>query len=992
MRLKVLLAVACVLVTIQIAVAQVPIGTISGRVLDQSGQAVPGVTVTATSPALQGARDAVTTAAGDYLLPLLPPGAYTVRYELTGFETVTRMIAVAATQAVPMDVALAVARVGEAVTVTAEASPFVQTAQVATNINQDLAATLPTSRSMVASVLLAPNVKASGPGGTQGADGALAISGAMSFDSIYMINGVAVTENLRGQPFNLFIEDALQETTVATAGVSAEYGRFGGGIVNAITKSGGNRFSGSFRDSFNNDSWRTTTPFKETRLDKTIPTYEYTLGGPVARDRIWFFTAGRIRNSEDARQTFVTNISYPRRNEEKRFEGKITSSLTPNHSVRGSYLKITQLVVNNIFQNGMDLRSLFNQGQPQDLLSLNYNGIFGRSLTIEGQYSSRHFAISGAGAPSTDLVEGTLLVDRSRGSAFRYWAPTFCAVCGDEHRDNTEALAKATYFLSSDRLGTHTIVFGYDGYNDHRFANNHQSGSDFRILGTSTIVDGATIYPVFNGTNNSTIVQWNPIAMSSNGTDLLTHSVFVNDSWRAGSRVTLNLGLRFDRNAGEDAANNQTSTSSAFSPRLGVVWDPRGDQKWAITSSFARYVSALNSAIAENSPAGNPATYTWFYQGPSVNVDTSGPLVGPEAAIKQVFDWLDANGGTSRTFTTADVPGVNTFVDTTLESPSSYEYAAGVSRSFSRGSVRADYVFRDFKDFYATRTDLTSGRVTNSLGVDFDVNLIGNSDLLTRRYQGVTAQGVYRLGDSAELGSSYTLSRLWGNFDGETSASGPVTAGLLSYPEYRETSWNQPTGDLFGDQRHRGRAWGIYRVPMAEPHGSADLGLLFTAASGVPLGGAGLAVGQIDPRPYVVNPGYAKPLGTATTIDDFFFPRDRFRTEAQYRTDVSMNYSFRFAGGVQAFFHGDVLNIFNQFQLCGCGGTVFDNGGGSDVRNISTNVLTASTTASLQPFNPFTTAPVEGVNYQRASNFGQATNRFAYTSPRTFRFNIGVRF
>jgi hypothetical protein len=338
------------------------------------------------------------------------------------------------------------------------------------------------------------------------------------------------------------------------------------------------------------------------------------------------------------------------------------------------------------------------------------------------------------------------------------------------------------------------------------------------------------------------------------------------------------------------------------------------------------------------------------------------------------------------------VPGVNTFVDKTLESPSSYEYAAGVSRSFPRGSVRVDYVFRDFKNFYVTRTDLTTGRVTNSLGVDFDVNLVGNSDLLKRRYQGATAQATYRPGDSVELGSSYTLSRLWGNFDGETSASGPVTAGLLSYPEYREASWNQPTGNLFGDQRHRGRAWGIYRVPLAERHGSVDLGLLFTAASGVPLGGAGLGVGQIDPRPYVVNPGYAKPLGTATTIDYFFFPRDQFRTEAQYRTDFSMNYSFRVAGSLQAFFHGDVLNIFNQFQLCGCGGTVFDNGGGSDVRNIGTNVLTASTTASLQPFNPFTTAPVEGVNYQKAANFGQATNRFAYTSPRTFRFNIGVRF
>ena len=78
----------------------------------------------------------------------------------------------------------------------------------------------------------------------------------MSFESLYLVNGVNVNENLRGQANNLYIEDAVQETMVATDGISAEYGRFSGGVVNVITKSGGNRFSGSFRDSLYNDDWR----------------------------------------------------------------------------------------------------------------------------------------------------------------------------------------------------------------------------------------------------------------------------------------------------------------------------------------------------------------------------------------------------------------------------------------------------------------------------------------------------------------------------------------------------------------------------------------------------------------------------------------------------------------------------------------------------------------------------------------------------------------
>jgi hypothetical protein len=996
-----LLIAAFVLSVAGTAYGQVPTGTISGRVTDQAGLAVPGATVTATSPNLQGERTVVTSEFGDYAMPLLPPGDYTVTFVLSGFQNVMRTVAVAPTQVVSLDVALAIGGLTESVTVTGNASPFVETATVATSVRQELLETLPTSRTLGAAIIMAPNVKASGPGGQSGADGSFTISGAMAFDSLFMLNGVAITENLRGQPFTLFVEDAIQETTIATGGISAEYGRFGGGMVNAVTKSGGNSFSGSYRQSFNNDNWRTLTPFTgDTKLDKVIPTYEYTVGGPVFRDQLWFFTAGRLQNQEDSRTTIGTVLPYTRTNDEKRFEGKLTYALGNSQTVRGSYMKIKQQVLNNNFQNPLDLRSLYDQGQPQDLLSLNYNGILGSALSIEGQYSSRHFSITGAGAPSTDLIEGTLLVDRSRGgTGFRYWSPTFCGVCDDEQRDNTELLAKATYFASTSRYGAHSLVFGYDTYNDHRFANNHQSGSDYRILGTSTIIQGDTVYPVFLS-DDSTTIQWNPIALSSQGTDLRTHSVFINDAWRWNDGVSLNLGLRYDRNQGEDAAGTTVSNASNWSPRLGITWDPLRDGRWIVSGSFARYVSGLNTSIGENSPAGNPAEYTWLYRGPAINANPAGPLVTPDVALRTLFDWFFANGGTDRPFNTADVPGVNTFINGSLKSPNSLEYSAGVSRTLgARGSLRFDYTFRDYHDFYVQRTDLTTGTVTNELGRVFDVNLIENSDDLTRRYQSGAVQATFRLASSVDVGGNYTLSRLWGDFDGENPASGPLTSRLFQYPEYREARWNLPEGNLAGDQRHRARLWGTYRVPMSEAAGSLDLSLLYSTASGVPfgLGGAtatapGTAIGQIDPRPYVVNPGYANPLSSSATLEYFFFPRDEFRTETQHRTDLSINYRHRIISTAEVFFRGEVLNLFNQFQLCGCGGTVFNNGGGSDIRTINTSVLTRSNTAALQPFNPFTETPVEGVHWALGPTFGQASSRFAYTTPRTFRFSVGARF
>jgi hypothetical protein len=87
-----------------------------------------------------------------------------------------------------------------------------------------------------------------------------------------------------------------------------------------------------------------------------------------------------------------------------------------------------------------------------------------------------------------------------------------------------------------------------------------------------------------------------------------------------------------------------------------------------------------------------------------------------------------------------------------------------------------------------------------------------------------------------------------------------------------------------------------------------------------------------------------------------------------------------------------VLNVFNVFQLCGCGNTVFANGGATSLARINQGVLTAANSPALQRFNPFTDTPVEGVNWAKGSAFGGQVNQFSWTTPRTFRFSVGVRF
>ena len=600
------------------ASAQTTTGTISGRIVDSQGLALPGVTVTVVGPNLQGTLSVVSTGNGDYIVPRVPPGAYTVTFELSGFERQQKPVSVALSQALSLNAALGPASLTESVTVRPGAGEVqTHTPEVATNFKQELMSTLPTTRDINAVILKAPGVHPSGP------NGSYSIAGSMSFESLYLVNGVNVNENLRGQANNLYIEDAVQETMVATDGISAEYGRFAGGVVNVITKSGGNRFSGSFRDSLYNDDWRAKVtgndghPFtSDTKVDRVISQYEYVLGGPIQRDRLWFFNAGRFRTAPVGRNTVAPlSTPYTFQDESQRYEGKLTYSATPNHRFDGTYTKVNQTEGNGTFSTAtsMDLRSLYTRELPQNLFTVGYSGVLSPSLFVEGRYSVRRFSFIGSGATSTDIIDGTLLIDTARGN-LRYWSPTFCGVCDPEKRDNEEVFVKGTYVLSTRASGSHTMHFGYDTFNDQRFANNHQSGSDYRILGTTTIIRGTEIYPRW--LPGSTTIQWNPIAEGSQGTNFRTNALFINDNWRWTDRVTVNLGLRWDKNQGKDSAGRTVADDSAFSPRLGVVWDPTGKGLWAITGSFSKYVAGLNNSIADSSSAaGNPATIQFTYQG-----------------------------------------------------------------------------------------------------------------------------------------------------------------------------------------------------------------------------------------------------------------------------------------------------------------------------------------------------------------------------------------
>ncbi len=459
----------------------IPTGTLSGNVGDETGLGLPGASVTATSPALQGSRTAVTNVNGDWVMPSLPPGEYTVTITLSGFQTVTRTPKLSTGQEVKENVKLSLAGVETTVMVAAHSEAVSQTSQTTTTYSTDLLSKLPVGRALLNSVYLTPGVNQNGP------NGAVTINGGSAYDSVFTVNGVNVQDNIRGTPGNLFIEDAIQETSTMTSAVSAEYGRFTGGVVNAVTKRGGNAFSGSFRMTETNDNTKAETPIHTTYVDKWVPVYEGTLGGPIWKDTIWFFGAVRYNKQQTSVSTVALTPGAPTESipttiQNDRYEGKLTISPFPNHTLTGSYLWTTVHQTNYTYPfpivDASNPDFLYNRQTPSDLLAFNYNGVITSDFFLEGGYSKKTFTFQNSGGLDRTLAQGTaiLLQDPPNG---QMWSPLFCGSCDPEHRDNESFSAKGTYFLSAQSMGTHNISFGYQNYAQTRKANNYQSGSNW---------------------------------------------------------------------------------------------------------------------------------------------------------------------------------------------------------------------------------------------------------------------------------------------------------------------------------------------------------------------------------------------------------------------------------------------------------------------------------------------------------------------------------
>jgi hypothetical protein len=931
-------------------------GMLAGTARDAAGLVLPGVTVTVASPALQGERTTITDENGHYVLRGLPPGPYTVTFTLQGFSTTTLRARVDLGQQADLDAQLAIASVAETVNVVGEKSTVLASPQGGANYKAAEIDALATPRTLSGIAELAPGVTDNTPN-----TGQVTISGGFAYDNVFLVDGVDVNDNIFGDPDNLFIEDAIEETQVLTSGISAEYGRFTGGVVNAITKKGGDVFSGSFRANLTNPSWTDETPFEEEqgtqRPSDPSQNFEATFGGPILKSRVWFFAAGRYQDASESVALDHSAVQVTEKTTNKRIEGKVTGTLVPNQTVQVSYLNNTSDLTQRSFEFDMDPRSLVTPRTPNSLFVSSYRGGFGSRTFVEGQFSRKLYKVEGQGGTSSAITDSPFISLTPFGL---YNAPYFDAT-DPEDRNNWQVTGSASYFLSSGRAGSHDLKVGVEMFESTNTGGNSQSSTDYAFWtdaatdanGTLIVGPDGRFVPVF--TPGVTFVN-NWQATRGAKLDIRTTSLYVHDRWAFSRHWSFDAGLRYERVRSEASGGIVGIDTDTVVPRLAATFDPTGNGDWVLQATYGHYAGKYSEAqFSANTTVGNPDLVQLLYVGPQ------GEGVGFAPGFDLANNYLAVDGRFNAT---------NVSFEDSLSSAVSREFSASVGRKLGdTGSAKLSFVRRKLTGIVEDFIDLSTG----SSSVERDGVVYGpfvnsvyrNTDEATRDYQALVLQGNYRVTSRWSLNGHWTLQlKNEGNFEGEATNQPAISSELGDYPEIYDAARHFPTGRLSSFQRNKVRFWTVYSLGLGG-FGTADASLLYRYDSPLHYSLATAGDDEITDIQRELGAAYAN-LPTNQRV--YFGERGSEQYDSAHLVDVAVNYAIPVFRSLRPWLKLEALNVFNNDGLIGWNTDVFQD-----------------------PDSPTDRLGLH-TGYTRGPAFGQAEENEDYPLPRTFRVSLGIRF
>ena len=952
-----LLLVFC-LVTVQAAAQGIQTGTFRGAVLDQQALPVAGVTVTVTSPALQGPRSTTTGPDGSFVIRLLPPGVYQAAFDIKGFESQRQTVTIALGESSELTVTVRPGTLEDRVTVVATPAPLVD-ASGGQNVARSEVEALATSRHLQGIATLAPGVSDNTLEPLQ-----LSIHGAFGFDNLFMANGVDIDDNIFGTPQELFIEDAIQETQVLTSGISAEFGRFSGGVVNAITSSGGNRFAGSFRLNFTNPAWTDETPFEEEndveRDDTLNDTYEFTFGGPIVRDQVWFFGAGRVANRAESRIFDVTGEPYTFDVGAWRGEGKVTATVAPAQTVQGGLLLNRSTVDTPSFSISIDPATLSTQEQPNWYAFGNYRGALSNALLLEAQFSERRLTIEAGGSPTDAIVDSPFF---GASETFGHYNAPYFDPEDPEGRNNRQITGSVTHIASG--AGTHEIKAGYEFFRSQNTGGGSQSTSGYVFVadyltdddGEPMLDADGRLIPVF--TPGGTFIEtYYPQRGAELNVD--TNSFYAQDRWRINQFLSADVGFRFEHVTSEATGGISGVNANTFVPRLALIYDPRGDGRTTFHVTYGHYAGRYNeNLVGENSNV--------------VNADmTSGTYVGPAGQGRNFAPGFNpANYDTDF----GEFPTANIIFDDGLSAPITKEFTVSGGTSIgANGHVMATYVWRRMSNLIEDFIEADNGSVDvvadDVLLGSFTNRIFRNSDEPERQYQAAVFQGRYALRQDLTLNGAWTIQRQnEGNYEGEEQFEPASPSRIGDFPEAFTAERNFPDGRLRTFQRHRARVWAIYLADL-QAAGTLSVSGLWRFESGRPYSlmatNEPLTDIQYDLLSEYVDPPFGQDL--------YFGERGSETFPSHALFDVSVNYAIPVFRELSPWVKIDIFNLFNNDTLIGFDTTVIpDLDGPVDALGLPTEYI-------------------RGENFGEARGAGDFPRSLGAPGGRSFRMSVGVRF
>jgi hypothetical protein len=878
-------------------------GAIRGRLSSSDGLALPGAIVTVVSLSLQGDRSAVADVNGVYSIPGLPPGDYTVRVAMPGFAAADRRVSVPLGSALVVDCTLGPDKVRETVTVTASAPTPIAAPAGSMNLRVDAMRLLPVGRTPFFLAELTPGLTDNTPNQNQ-----VTIGGGLAYDNVFLVDGVDVNDNVFGQPNGLFIEEGIQEVQVLTSGIGAEYGRFAGGVVNIITRSGGNMFSGAFRANLTNAAWSAETPFERskgtTRPSKLSPTYEAIAGGPVMKDRLWFFGGARVEHTTTANTLPQTGVAYAGKNDNRRYEAKLTGTLAPGQSLQGTYIdsRTDQFAVSH--PNSIDLRALTHPETANRLGVATWRGVIAGRAFATAQYSQKTWQVRNNGGTSLDIHDSPFLTRGTTSGVpanLEYSNPYFDSTDPDG-RNNRQATGSVSYLLGTGGFGSHELKSGVEYFVSTRRTGNSQTSTGY-ILQTDYRLDAAgkpaldangRLIPVFT-TGTSRLATWMPSRGAA--IDITTSSAYATDRWNAGPRLSFDLGVRFEHVTTAAELQGQAVHASTFMPRLGATYALTADGRTVASATYGHYAGTYNDVqFSRNSAAGNADRITGTYTGPS----------GAGLDFAPAFD--PANYTTiSGTFPTANI-----FFAGNLTSPVTRETTLSLGRDFGKGLwARGRFVHRRATDFVEDYIPIADGKtVVTRNGVNFgtfDNAVYRNSDLPKREYDAFDVQSGWQASKPLSVAGQWTVQlRNNGNFEGEAANSPAIPSVIADYPEIYVAARDFPMGRVDDFQRGKVRLWASYSLGLGAA-GRLDLAPMYRYNSAKTF--SYVAPVAMSAQQLANNPGYAR----APTSQTLYFGDRGTGTFAGYGlVDLASTWSVPVWRTMSPWVKLEVLNLLNN--------------------------------------------------------------------------------